>query len=135
MDVGIGPLQVLPLKLAAVKWSPSCDSGNNMLDGPNSPQVTVSVAGQAPLNDTFVMAEIHSGGPGKTLVNVPVMVPTPRFNVLPFENVTEPVRFPPLTSPFCARVHVHDPPPSGGGAKPVHVPARGKRVALVVGSE
>ena len=48
---------------------------------PLYPQVAVRVAGQAPLNDTVVTADIAAGRPGKMLVSVPVTVPTPRFNV------------------------------------------------------
>lgn len=97
MNVAKGPLQVLPLKLTAVIRSPSCESANR-LDA-ESPQLMVSVAGQAPVNETFVTAEIRSGDPGKTLVTVPVTVPIPRFSVLSGERVTDPVRLPPLTSP------------------------------------
>ena len=61
------------------------------------------------MNDTVVIAVIAWGGPGKMLVTVPVTVPVPRFSVLPFPKVTDPVRLPPLTSPPCASVHVHVP--------------------------
>jgi hypothetical protein len=76
------------VRISAVIRSPSCENAGR-LDA-KSAQLIDSVPGQAPVNDTFVTAEIHWGDPGNTLVNVPVTVPIPRFRVLSGERVTDP---------------------------------------------
>ena len=45
-------------------------------------------------NVIVVAAVSASGPPGKPLVTLPLTVPVQKFDVLPFSNVTEPVRFP-----------------------------------------
>jgi|KBSSwiStaDraftv2_1062776.scaffolds.fasta_scaffold161344_2 hypothetical protein len=57
-------------------------------------------------NVIIVRALTAAGPPGKSFVTRPATVPVPTFDVLPFSNVTEPVRLPPETSPSCASLHV-----------------------------